>query len=281
MVLSEMVATELPDWHAIEESFVDRDTTDFEPIALVIPVKANREKLQALDAEVSQVAAVLREQLAECGFATVDKEDTADGDEVGDNPETVLFGDLDMMVDEDERPACSMHVAVLIDCSLSNKQKNATSAEGVKFERGRRFALTLDRALCNLNGASSRFFGFTDEVIFDCGSAGEGRVSGLNANGGGNNDAAAISFIANETAAHSNKQINVLVMISDGQPANCSWGALRHQVNRLEQQSFVVIQVAVDKIVNPTINNNIDLLDKSLIATAMEFAAIIRSHAAR
>jgi hypothetical protein len=102
-------------------------------------------------------------------------------------------------------------------------------------------------AVRTLPGVDARFFGFTDSVIYDAGSATECGVVGLTTSGG-NNDAAALYHAAN-VALSSKRRAKVLVMISDGLPTNCSVAALRGLVTDLtRRRGIVCAQVAVRRL---------------------------------
>lgn len=280
ILLDDVTADDVASWQLIQDSMLDKRTLTFDPITTVVPVRADHTVLSRLDSEVAGAAVMLRALLEEAGFELRDKEDVADGDDVGDNAHDVLLGDLSVMVDEEDVPKAQAHFAIALDCSRSNEQRSQTSPEGAKFARGRLFAHMLDRALKGLAGVSSRLYGYTDDVILDCGTAGEGRLSGLKPTGGGNNDAGALQFIAEESLDF-DKPLNVLVLVSDGLVANCSWGSLNHLAATLRQSGFVVIPVAVDTIKHPAIEGDqVDLLDRALAAAAVQFASIVKARAA-
>ena len=100
-----------------------------------------------------------------------------------------------------------------------------------------------------LPGVDARFWGFTDTSIYDCGTAGEGRISGLVC-AGGNNDSAMLWHMG-QSAARSDKTVKLLFMLSDGQPSDCSWGSLNNLVIKFEGEGMIPWQFALDKIDDP------------------------------
>jgi GAF domain-containing protein len=115
---------------------------------------------------------------------------------------------------------------------------------GQNIERAKRFAVLVAEAVRQLPGVEARFFGFTDSIIYDAGSAADCGVVGLSASGG-NNDAAALYHAAN-VALSAPQRAKVLVMISDGLPTECSINALRSLVVQLtRRRNIVCAQVAV------------------------------------
>jgi hypothetical protein len=135
-------------------------------------------------------------------------------------------------------PAADIFLGVVIDCS--------GSMDGDNLDRARLFAAVIGEAARGLRGVDARFFGFTDEVIYDAGDARRCAVSSLFADGG-NNDAAAL-FHAAQVARRSRRKTRLLVMISDGSPTECSVEALTALVQRLTRQGFLCAQVAVQAL---------------------------------
>jgi hypothetical protein len=115
---------------------------------------------------------------------------------------------------------------------------------GQNIDKARRFAVLLAEAARGLTGVDLRVFGFTDTVLYDAGDAERCAAASLTA-GGGNNDAAALFHVAS-LAKKSRRSSQLLVMISDGLPTECSTEALRGLADRLERRErMCVAQVAV------------------------------------
>jgi hypothetical protein len=207
------------------------------------------------------------------GFAETEKDGQHEGDEVGDNAEEILTGNTGIMIDGARRRQRKLRIGVGIDCSISTMQPTADEAVGAKFRRGVRFGLMLEQAIAGLRGVQSNFCGYTADVIFDCGTAGEGRITGLVPEGAANNDAAMLHHLSQE---YSSRTVEIFLLVSDALPSGCAWGALNLLASELEESGRTVIQVAVDKISDSAIGTVIDLVDKPLVNAATELADIIQ-----
>src|SRR5207344_398816 len=93
------------------------------------------------------------------------------------------------------------------------------------------FGSLLAEAARHNRGIDLRLFGFTDQVIYDAGSARRCAVHALQSSGG-NNDAGALWHVA-QVAMASPRKTKLLVMISDGLPTECTVAALTGLVRRL------------------------------------------------
>jgi hypothetical protein len=114
------------------------------------------------------------------------------------------------------------------------------------MERAHLFAALIAEAARGLQGIDARFFGFTDEVIYDAGTASQCAVAQLEPEGG-NNDAAALWYVS-RVALASRRSARLLVMISDGSPTECSVESLRTLVKKLTAGGIACAQVAVQPI---------------------------------
>lgn len=132
-----------------------------------------------------------------------------------------------------------LFLGVVIDCSGS-------MAQGESMERAHLFAALIAEAARGLQGIDARFFGFTDEVIYDAGTASQCAVAQLEPQGG-NNDAAALWYVS-RVALASRRSARLLVMISDGSPTECSVESLRALVKKLTAGGIACAQVAVQPI---------------------------------
>jgi nitric oxide reductase activation protein len=166
-----------------------------------------------------------------------------------------------------------LFLGVLIDCSGSMQAGN-------NIDRARRFAILVAEAVARLPGVEARFFGFTDSLIYDAGTATDCNVVALESNGG-NNDAAALYHAAN-VALNSNKRAKVLVMISDGLPTECSVAALKGLVVTLtRRKNIVCAQVAVRKLDEVAFPNYVVLDDSELDIAVAKFGRMIGDLARR
>jgi hypothetical protein len=279
MVITELHPTDIPNVKLLRDTYIDREETSFEPIDIVMPVAAQPQRFDADAADIQEGAAVLRQLLRNLGFVDTDKEGQADGHEVGENAEDVLTGSTDIMVDEARRRQRKLRIKVGVDCSISTMQPTANEPAGEKFGRGIRFGLMLEQAVSGLRGIQSDFYGYTADAIFDCGSAGEGRITGLVPEGAANNDAAMLHHFSQDYSA--SRTVEVYLLVSDALPSGCAWGALNLLASELEESGRTVVQVAVDKISDSAIGTVIDLVDKPLVNAATELADIIQQSVQR
>ncbi len=225
---------------------MDFETAEFNLIDKVDAVDPDQAFLDWALPLVQPLAQALRPVLARVGSVRVDLEDQPVGDDVIDELEQLYLGESNIFVEEESRNAASLHIEVAVDCSSSMNSENATLKRGEKFKLAKLFALVVEEATNNQRGMSSRFWGFTDTTIYDCGQAGEHRISGLKASGG-NNDSAML-FHMGQSAAASGKSVKMLFMLSDGQPSDCSWISLRNLVLRFEANGMVPWHFALDTI---------------------------------
>ncbi|MBL8944080.1 MAG: hypothetical protein JNK45_13070, partial [Myxococcales bacterium] len=138
----------------------------------------------------------------------------------------------------------------------------------------RRFAVLVAEAARGLAGVDARFFGFTDQVIWDAGDARRCAVASLEASGG-NNDAAALDHVA-RVAAASRRRARLIVMISDGLPTECSVSALKAVVRELgRRHRMCCAQVAVRPLSEICFPNYVLLDDANLDAAVRRFAELI------
>ncbi len=228
---------------------LDMETDWFVQVDNVQPIEADQKLLAEMMPEVHALAQQLRPYLERCGRQTIDREDQPDGFDLIEEAELALVGESSIFINDDTVPRASVHFEVALDCSTSMTSATQSLQPGEKFILGKFFALVLEQAVINLPGVSARFWGFTDKVIYDCGGPGEGRITGLTI-GGGNNDAAMLWHMG-QSAAASGKDIKILLMLSDGQPSDCSWLSLRNLVLKFEQEGMIPWNFALDVIKIP------------------------------
>lgn len=224
----------------------DIETLDFNLIEDVLQVDCDTDFLDAHLPTVQPLAQALRPVLAKVGKRPKEKEDVPDGHDIIDEIEALYVGQTDIFVEDVEVNAASLHIEVAVDCSSSMTSENATLQRGEKFALAKLFALLVEEATRGQRGISTHFWGFTDRVIYDCGTAGEYKITGLRAMGG-NNDSAMLYHMG-KSAQASGKHVKMLFMLSDGQPSECSWGSLRNLVIRMEADGMVPWHFALDTI---------------------------------
>jgi hypothetical protein len=179
----------------------------------------------------------------------------------------VLHRDPRILMTRETTFARDLFLGVVIDCSGSMQTRD-------NMERAKLFAALLAEATAPLSGIDTRVFGFTDQIIYDCGDAKRCACHALSA-GGGNNDAAALYHAANVAKA-SHRKAKVLVMVSDGLPTECSVKALRGLVKRLSQRErMVCAQVAVQALAEVCFPHYVVLSDASIEATVAKFGTIV------
>lgn len=255
---------------------LDMTTDWFVQIDDVVQVEPDQKQVDELLPETFALAAQLRRYLAECGSSLVDKEDQPDGHDLTDEAELALIGETNIFVEDELKAKASVHLEVALDCSSSMNSATLTLASGEKFRLGKLFAMVLEQAVINLPGVSARFWGFTSDVIYDCGAAGERRISGLVCSGG-NNDAAMLHKMG-ESARASGKDVNILLMLSDGQPSECSWLALRNLVVKFEQEGMIPWNFALDVISTPAFERFFtDLVGQTKDEAVMTMGQILAS----
>lgn len=242
---------------------VDKTTTTFTHIEEFHPVDANTQFLAAVIEKAVVASEPLKESLRRCGFVTASRDNMSEGFDLVDDIEMAQYtGDSQIFVDEIEKPRTSLHFDVLVDCSSSQEEATTNLRKGEKFLRSKAFALAIEEAIRGRRGVSGRLWGYDDKTIYDCGVAGDNRISGLTVSGGGNNDAGAL-FQVTQTAGGKSKR--VVVIISDAQPADCSWGALHELGFTLMRQGVTVVQVLTEDCDDPALSwHVVDIYSQSL-----------------
>ncbi len=252
----------------------DTKTRTFSPIRSFVPVDADPKFIETHRDEIEKAAARLAQSIQRVGVGTKENDYQLVGVDLIEDLELALLGETALCVDEEAQPKLALNGQFMVDCSQSTNDPTAKLKRGEKHVRAKKFALMAERAFGGKRGVSSRSWGFNDTVIYDCGANGQGRSSGLKVHGG-NNDAAALQH-ASQIAGGTNAAVKVLVLISDDQPADCSWGALNDLGLRLVGQGFIVVQVLTDKTDKPALPwNTINLHDNTLEEAAAEFGIIL------
>ncbi len=145
---------------------------------------------------------------------------------------------------------------------------------GAYIEKARLFGTLLAEAAHDNRGIDLRIFGFTDQVIYDAGTARRCAAHALEA-GGGNNDAGALWHAAQHALA-SPRKMRLLVMISDGLPTECTVAALKGLVQRLTHRFHICCaQVAVRPLEEICFPHYILLQEDDLQASVAEFGTVI------
>ncbi len=260
---------------------LDKTTTTFEQINNFKPVNADPSVLNSMKEKILAVAQPLKDSLRRCGLITASKDNMSEGFDLIDEIELIQYtGETEIFVDEIEKPRVLMIVDVVVDCSTSGNEETAKLKKGEKFRRGQLFALAIEEAIRGKRGVTGRFWGYDDGTIYECGTAGDNRVSGLSISSGGNNDAAALFHVTQN--AGSDKSKRVVVMIGDSQQADCSWGALNTLGFSLIQRDVTVVQVLTEPCADPALPwHLVDLHDQSLANASAFLGRILEGQIAR
>jgi hypothetical protein len=247
---------------------LDMETEWFVQIDNEQPIEPDQAFLDEHMPALYALAQQLRPYLKRCGRQIVDREDQPEGYDLIDEAELALVGETSVFVDDEPVSKSSLHLEIALDCSSSMNSATQSLKPGEKFLLGKIFALLLEQATINLPGVSAHFWGFTHDRIYDCGVPGEGRISGLQC-GGGNNDAAMLWHMG-QSAAASGKDVKILIMLSDGQPSECSWLSLHNLVLQFEQEGMIPWNFALDVIQIPAFER----FFTDLVGQTMEEAVI-------
>jgi cobalamin biosynthesis protein CobT len=218
---------------------------------------------------VARPAAMMRRYLAELGLHHVPQPMRLRGARLDKSRilPLVTRGEPRVLLQRELETRTDLFIAIVIDCSGSMAARD-------NMERARQFGMLLAEACAGLTGVDLRVFGFTDKVIYDCGSAVRCAAYGLQANGG-NNDAAALFYAANVARA-SRRRAKLLVMISDGLPTECSVAALRELVQTLTRRwQMVCAQVAVQPLSEVCFPHYVVCNDPTIEQTVTRFGGIV------
>ncbi|MEO1269045.1 MAG: hypothetical protein AAFX99_13170, partial [Myxococcota bacterium] len=240
----------------------------FNVIGQVEPVAYDRSQYRTLARQVIRPARTMREVLRRLGLGYVQQRRRLQGRQLDRArlQSAIVRGDPRMLIARQLQTRSDLFVGILVDCSGSMRINDV-------IDRARLFATLIAEATAELAGIDVHFWGFTDRVIYDAGSAQRCAAHALQA-GGGNNDAAALWHAA-QMARRSRRSARLLVMISDGSPTECSVEALRQLVHQLERQAICCAQVAVRPLDHVCFPHYIELLDDQMDTSVARFGQII------
>lgn len=228
---------------------VDKEHDEWKPIedfvSEVEPDPAFVERERAL---VNGLSTRLLQRLEAAGSRPRDIDQQPDGHDLGDNPEDLLQGDLNVFVEEDRKPVPSVYLGAAIDNSDSTLEEVQPWPRGEKARRERVLEMTLEQAARSLPWMTFEGIGFNDSQIFILGSEGF-RASGLVPRGG-NNDTAALAYMR-QRAENSGRRLKILAMLSDIQPADATWLSLHKYARQCKQDGLVPWQIQFDVTENP------------------------------
>jgi len=244
------------------------DTTDFDTIDEIVVLPFHSHEYWELAKGVAGWSRRLRRFLQTLGLGRVTLRRRTRGSAVdrGALQRAVVGGDPRILMARRTVARSDLFLGVLIDCSGSMQREES-------MERAQLFAALIAEAARGLDGIEARFFGFTDDMIYDAGTAARCAVAQLVPEGG-NNDAAAL-WHASRVATASRRSARLLVMISDGSPTDCSVEALRALVKRLTAEGIACAQVAVQPIDEVCFPDYVLVDDKDLSDAVGRFGRII------
>jgi hypothetical protein len=246
----------------------DDGMLEFAVINSIVPIEPDPNALARMLPDVLPVAHQMRRYLEQTGLVAVDLEDQETGHELVDDIEKAALGETGLYVDEHKVARASVHIEVGIDCS--------GSMQGDRLELAKRFGLLVEEAIRGMRGITAHFWGFTDKHIYDCGTPGQLRISGLSTSGG-NNDSAMLWHMR-RSASTSGKDLRILLMVSDGAPTECTWSSLHNLVGRLEMDGYIPVQIAVAKIEKPAFETYfVDLVGQPMESAIIDFGRILLS----
>jgi hypothetical protein len=215
---------------------------DFPLLENVVPVAYDPASHQSYVARVGRAAAQMRQYFRNLGVGVVQQRFRVTGRQIDRSrlQPAILKGDPRLLIARQMKPLTDLFLGVLIDCSGSMDSAG-------KIEKARLFGTLLAEAVRGNRAIDLRLWGFTDEVIYDAGTARRCAAHALDASGG-NNDAGALWYAA-RVARRSARKAKMLVMISDGSPSACSVTSLRVLVERLSwRMGILCAQVAVEAL---------------------------------
>ena len=242
--------------------------TDFAEIDEVITLPFHAEEYRQLAKDVAGWSRRLRRFFETLGLSRITLRRRTAGSAVdrGALRRAVIGGDPRILMARRMVYRSDLFLGVVIDCSGS-------MARAGSMERAQLFAALIAEAARGLDGIEARFFGFTDEVIYDAGTASHCAVAQLEPHSG-NNDAAALWYVA-RVAMASRRSARLLVMISDGAPTECSVEALRGLVKRLTASRIACAQVAVQEIEDVCFPDYVLVDDEDLSEAVGRFGRIV------
>ena len=142
------------------------------------------------------------------------------------------------------------YIGILIDRS--------GSMEGDGIELARKFGALIAESGKGLRGLQGHVTAFDDDIFYMLGDFQRNAIASLEV-GGGNNDSGALMKAA-ELALQSRKRNKLLIMISDGSPAQCTFESLKNLTRRLTlEKGIICAQVAVEEMKEIAFPHFVDL----------------------
>jgi len=252
----------------ISQMFNLGSETSFVKINQIKAVQYDREAQQAYIDKIKRYARHLQKDLQHLGISHITQRMRISGNRI-DNTRLrslVTHGDPRLLISRRLQFQTDLFIGVLVDCSGSMCISN-------NLEKAKLFASLVSEGTRNLSGVDARFWGFTDDMIFDAGTSKRCAVHALETMGG-NNDAAALWHAA-MAAMHSTRISKLLIMISDGSPTECTVEALRTLVADLTRKKICCAQVAVAELREICFPHYILLDDEDFMSSVRQFGKTV------
>lgn len=177
----------------------------------------------------------------------------------------VTHASPDVLVSRKTACRTDAYIGLLIDRS--------GSMQGEKIELARRFGALLAESARGISQLAGHVSAFDDKTFYTLGDFHRNTIASLDA-GAGNNDAAALHLAA-ELARKSGKRNRMLIMISDGEPTQCSVVALQTLIKQIEQEGIICAQAAVDKVKHDCFTHKVDLSGLSMDQAVARFGRML------
>lgn len=241
----------------------------FRELHTVVPLQSIHTEQRAYAVQTARWSARMRTYLHKLGLGMVPQKRRLRGHQLdrGQIKAAVIRHDPRVLVARQKVYHTDLFLGILIDCSGSMQIND-------NIERAKLFASMMAEAAAPIKGIDARFFGFTDAVLFDAGTAKRCAVHALEADGG-NNDAGALWHVM-KLALASPRKAKLLVMISDGSPTECSIAALRALVTRATQRmGLCCAQIALRPLDELCFPHYVEVMDDELDLSIQRFGSII------
>ena len=178
-----------------------------------------------------------------------------------------LLGRPDALVHSEEVLAPDAYLGLLID-------RSGSMQIGDRMPLARKFGVLLAEAARGLRGIEGHISAFDGNTFYRLGDFQRHAIAALTADDG-NNDSGALLRAA-QLALASRRRNRLIVMISDGSPAECSVASLRNLVQVLEKRyAIACAQVAVAPLSEICFPHFLDVSSKPTREAVRQFARLL------